>query len=153
MTNSKRLIASLVAAAAMIPASASFASSLISLSDSVSGTVTSLSDSVQRISNSSSKAVGMAEGDYKVTDIAAVDGHPEKMRLTLIAAGNDRDKDLYLYVPRDDFNRTHIARGQTVTATQRPYGVAFAEANTPQPFVVVLNDTWVKDLRTNVVSI
>jgi hypothetical protein len=129
------------------------ASSSISVSDSISGSIGSLSDSVRGSSRSSSNAVNLADGGYKITDIAAADDHPGKMRLALQADGDSRDKDIYLYVPRDDYMRADLSIGQEIMATRQPYGVAFSLGDVKQPFVVVLADDWVSDLRSNALSL
>ena len=136
-----------------LSASYAVASSSISVSDSISGTVGSMSDSVEPSSKSSANVVHLADGGYKITDIAAVDGHPGKMRLALQADGDSRDKDIYLYVPRDDYMRADLSVGQEIMATRQPYGVAFSLGDVKQPFVVVLADDWVSDLRSNALSL
>lgn len=152
MKLSKQFVISLVAAAAMIPFSAFSGSTVsVSISDSITGTVGSISTSVGASSKSSTDVIKTVEGDYKVTDVAEVTDHPEKMRVALQAAGNDREG-IYLYLSSKDFAEAQLSPGKVVTALKRPYGVAFAHVNTTKAFVVVLNDTWLKDLRPTIVS-
>jgi len=144
MKSSKLFILSLVAAA-LIPFSASASSTAsISLSDSVSA-------SVEGVSKGSSQVVKVVAGDYKVTDIAEVTDHAEKVRIALQAVGTDRET-FYLYMSHDEFAEAHLSAGQVVTALKRPYGVSFKHVDATEAFVVVLDDAWIKDLRSNIVS-
>lgn len=154
MTNLKRNIGILLVSMAVLPVSASFAASLsLSVSDSVSGTVGSISDSSTKSSKSSTNAVGLTQGDYKVTDIAAATDRDNQMRIALQAPGDDRSHDIYLYMPTTDFQRVNLNVGQVVTATPRAYGVAFYQVATPDPFVVVLADNWLNELHTSEVTL
>jgi len=154
VTTNGNQITIMLAAMAVVPASASFAASIsMSVSDSVSGTVASISDSLGKSSKSSTNAVGLTQGDYKITDIAVADGRDNQMKIALQAPGDDRTKDLYLYLPADDYARTNLNVGQIVTATPRNYGLAFYQVQTKEPFAVVLAENWIKDLHTNVVAL
>ena len=153
-TNFKRNIGILLAAMAIVPASASYAASVsLSISDSVSGTVASISDSLGKSSKSSTNAVGLTQGDYKVTDIAVAQGRDNQMKIALQAPGEDRSKDLFLYVPASDYNHSNLAVGQTVTAMPRAYGLAFYQVAVKEPFAVVLADNWIKELHTDIVAL
>jgi hypothetical protein len=150
--SSLNIISSVILASALLPAFASASTSVISLSDSVSGTVQSVSNSVSRSSNSSSNAVKVAEGDYRVVDVAMVEGQPDKMRLKLEAVAMANEPQLYLFVPRHDYDQARLNNGQIVTASKRPYGLAFSLAHVAQPFAVVLDQDWKNDLTTHVVA-
>jgi len=154
MTRLKRNIRILLAALAVLPVSASFAASIsMSVSDSVSGTVASISDSFGKSSKSSTNAVGLTQGDYKITDIAVAEGRDNQMKIALQAPGDDRTKDLYLYLPVADYTHTNLNVGQIVTAMPRNYGLAFYQTQAQSPFAVVLADNWIKELHTNVVAL
>jgi hypothetical protein len=143
MKSSKLLILYLVAALIPFSASASSTASL-SLSESVSA-------SVEGVSKGSSAAVKVVAGDYKVTDIAEVTDHAEKVRIALQAVETNREN-FYLYMSHDEFAEAHLSAGQVVTALKRPYGVSFKHVDATEAFVVVLDDAWIKDLRSNIVS-
>jgi urate oxidase len=130
-----KVIFSLLLAGAFLPSLASASTSVISLSDSVSGTVQS----------------NIAEGDYRVVDIAMVAGQPDKMRLRLQAVAAANEPQLYLFVPKHDYDQAHLNNGQIVTASKRPYGMAFSIARADQPFAVVLENDWQKDLASHAV--
>ena len=153
MKNLKKKLALLLLMASMLPAVSSYGASFsISVSDSISSSLTAISDSLGKSSKGSSNAVKTAQGDYKITDIAAADGPHNRMKLALRAPGEDREKDLYLYLPVDDYNRSNLGVGQIVKAVPQEYGVAFFQELTKQPFAVVLADNWIKDLNPNPVS-
>ena len=121
--------------------------SLYSLSESISTTVGSISDSVR----GSSRAINVAEGDYKVIDVAQAEDKLGQTRLTLQAAGDVQQTPFYLFVPAAAGPNV-VARGDIVTASKRPYGLAFAQAEATTPFVLVLDQAWLKELQPNIVS-
>jgi hypothetical protein len=143
-------LALLLAAAAMPALAESSAAS--SASDSVSTSVGSLSGSIQKSSDSSSKTTTVAEGDYKVIDVAALPERPGMVRLKLQAlAERGAENEFFLTLPQEAFDRGQLAQGRIVTARQRPYGVEFASRETKQAFFLVLADDWYRDLQTNAV--
>jgi len=123
-----------------------------SASESVSTSVGSLSDSVKKSSDSSSKTTGVAEGDYKIIDVAAVAERPGTARLKLQALADPaEDSEFFLYLPQQVVDQRRLAQGQIVTARQRPYGVEFAHGATRQAFFLVLSDEWYRELQTRAV--
>lgn len=144
MKSSKLFILSL-AIFALIPFSASASSTAsVSLSESVSA-------SVEGVSKGSSNVVKVVAGDYKITDIAETTDHAEKVRVALQAVEKNHET-FYLYMSHDEFAEAHLSAGQVVTASERPYGVSFKHVDATEAFVVVLDDAWIKDLRSNIVS-
>ncbi|MFT3801543.1 MAG: hypothetical protein QM766_10025 [Burkholderiaceae bacterium] len=151
-----RLITAAGLFAAALPAIASGISS--SVSDSIGESVGSVSDSIKRSSDSSSKTVDMAEGDYRITQVALADGRPAMTRLTLQAAAGDDEGDgdrdaIFLYVPTDIVERHALAQGGSITARHRPYGIEFTAAREPQPFFLVVHDDVRRDLDHHVVTL
>ena len=134
---------------AALPAFAE-SSAASSASESVTTSVGSLSASVQRSSESSSKTTGVAEGDYKIIDMAAVPERPGTVRMSLQAvAGPAAEGELFLYVPQQAVDQSRLAAGQVVTAHQRAYGIEFAHGETKKAFFLVLTDDWYRELQTN----
>lgn len=126
---------------------------VVSLSDSISGSVQSVSDSVSRVSKSSSNTVtNLAEGDYRVVAVAQADTLPGKMRLTLQAMATPNDPALYLFVTRPELDQSGVQAGQVITASKRPYGMAFSPQHHAKPFAVVLDDQWLKELSTHALA-
>jgi len=125
----------------------------ISLSLSVSGTVASVSTLVSKATNAVVNLVDLTHGTYKVTNIELADGRTDQMRLLLQADGQEREHDIYLYLPANDYARVDIGVGQTVKATREDYGLAFYQAFAQKPFVVVLNEQWRDDLNARHVVI
>jgi hypothetical protein len=137
-------VAALLLGAAALPALAE-SSIASSASDSVSASSDSASGSLRRSSNSSSDTKQIANGDYKIIDVAAVAERPGTLRLTLQALATPGiEGEVMLYVPQVTVAQAQLATGITVHAQQRPYGVEFAAAQTP--FFLVLSDAWMKDL-------
>lgn len=125
-----------------------------SASDSASTSVGSLSDSLQHSSNSSSRNGGVAEGDYRLVDVASLAEHPGMLRLhlqpTMQTAGTEG---FWLDLPQAAFNDSHLQPGEQVHASQRPYGMEFSNALTRQAFFLALRDDWLQDLRVRAVEL
>jgi len=153
MSNFKKYLASFAVLfwVSAMPALAE-SSAASSASDSVSTSVGSISGSIKNSSNSSSKTTDVAEGDYKVIEVAAVSEQPGTVRMKLQAV-NDRgaDGEFFLYLPQDAVEQGRLAQGRIVTAHQRPYGVEFTSAATQKPFFLVLADEWYRELKSNAV--
>lgn len=116
-----------------------------SASESLAQSVGSSSTSIQKSSDSSSKNNRVAQGDYQVIDMAELADQPGVMRVHLKAEAGD---DFFLLLPRQAAERGRLAAGKTVTASQRPYGLQFAAADTQQAFFLVLDDAWHRELQT-----
>ena len=123
-----------------------------SASDSVSTSVGSISGSIQKSSDSSSKTTDVAEGDYKIIDMAAVAERPGTVRMKLQAVvDRGADGEFFLYLPQEVVAQANLAQGGVVTARQRPYGLEFADGQTRQAFFLVLSDDWYRELQTTAV--
>jgi hypothetical protein len=146
MRHLKKSLATLALLACAAPLTCLAASSAASsVSDSLTTSSGSVSDSLKGSSHSSTPDDKQVAGDYTVTDVAAVDGQPGFVELHLqpVAAGAD----IYLKLPRTAAETGHIATGATVTALQRPYGIAFA-ANQPRAaFFLALADDVARDMK------
>ena len=132
-----------VGIAAALPCQAdSFASSA---SSAGSASVGSLSDSLRTSSGSSTKNV--AEGDYRIIEVAAA-GHPDTLRLKMqpVAHADNDAAVIYLDVPRPALGDRASPVGDVVGVRQRPYGYEFAWADTRVAFFVVLADDWRREL-------
>ncbi|MGE0807492.1 MAG: hypothetical protein AB7L76_18250 [Burkholderiaceae bacterium] len=91
----------------------------------------------------------MAEGDYRVAEVAAADARPGTLRVAMqpepgTAAGAAFD----LYLPQQALNGRPLRAGELVSARHRPYGLEFARRDTGEPFFLVLADAWQHDLQT-----
>jgi len=121
-------------------------------SESLSTSVGSLSTSIQKSSDSSSKTTDVADGDYKIIDVAAAPERPGTVRVKLQAlAERATDREFFLLVPQEAFDQGRLAQGRVVTAHRRPYGVEFTSAETQKSFFLVLADDWYRELQSNVV--
>lgn len=136
--------------AATLPAWAASSASSAS-SDGSSASVGSLSTSVEKSSNSSSKGDKVADGDYKVIQVADATA-PGKLRLTLRAT-NDSGEEFNLVLPQEAAAQGKLAVGVVVTAKAHQYGLQFAAADTREPFFLVLRDDWYRELATKPVTL
>lgn len=150
-TNTQRLLPvaslALLMASATLPAlAASSASS--EASGSASTSVGSLSNSVGKSSDSSSgKDKAVAEGEYRVIEVAALADQPGMLRVQLQAAADDSvSGELFLTLPQDAVARGQLVSGAVVTAKHRAYGVEFVASATRLPFFLVMRDDWFREL-------
>ena len=130
-------------------AAESFASSA---SSGASASVGSLSDSLRDSSGSSTHKV--AEGDYRIVDVAAAE-RPETLRLKMQHVAHEVDSTavIYLDVPRAGLGDRAAAPGDIVGVRQRPYGYEFAWGDTGVAFFLVLAADWQHDLETRPVQL
>jgi hypothetical protein len=143
-------IASLFFATAMPSIAASSAAS--SASESLTTSVGSFSGSIQKSSESSSTTTGVAEGDYKIIDVAVVPERQGTTRMKLLAVdGQGADSEFFLYLPQQVVDQSRLAQGGIVTVRQRSYGLEFAQGPNRQAFFLVLADDWYQELRTTAV--
>lgn len=118
-----------------------------SISDSVSTAVGSVSTSLKKSSQSVSGDDKVADGDYKVIEVATLADQPGMVRLKLQAlAQATPDGEYFLTVPQKAVDAHGVAEGQVLAAHNRPYGVAFAAADTRKAFFLVLDDAWYREL-------
>ena len=148
------LAVSVLSAALLASAPARAESSAASsASDSVSDSVGSISTSINGSSNSSSGDKKVAAGDYKVIDMAAVDGQPGMVRLHLLAAAEGAKDEFFLTLPQQAVANGHVAQGNVITANARPYGLEFAAADTKKAFFLVVEDDWHRELASHPVAL
>lgn len=120
-------------------------------SDGSSASVGSSSTSIEKSSNSSSKGDKVAEGDYKVIQVADA-AQAGKLRLTLRAT-NDSGEEFNLVLPQEAAAQGKLAVGAVVTAKAHAYGLQFAAADTREAFFLVLRDDWYRELATKPVTL
>jgi len=117
-----------------------------SASDSASSAASSASDSIGKSSTSSSPGNDVADGDYRVIDMADAVDRPGLVRLTLqgLAAAGKTEFDLFL--PRATLAQAQLATGVLVRTRQRVYGIEFARTDAREPFFLALHDEWHREL-------
>ncbi|ARN19714.1 hypothetical protein [Piscinibacter gummiphilus] len=147
------LAALFAAPVAFAEGSASSASSAGSSAGSASSG--SVSDSIGGSSDASSpdKDKKVAQGEYRVVDVAAAPDRPGTLRLTLQGAEPTATPEFVLFVPEKALAARAIATGDHVVTNVRPYGFEFAHADTRQAFFLALKDDWQQDLGTRVVRL
>ena len=153
MTPLQQIVISLVmlGGAAAGPALAASSTSSAA-SDGSSASVGSLSTSIEKSSNSSSKGDKVAEGDYRIIEVAAAEQQPGKMRLTLRAL-NPTDGEFVLTLPQTAVQQGRLATGVVVTARAHAYGLQFAAGVPREAFFLVLRDEWYPELQTKAVTL
>ncbi len=138
-------------AVAALPVRAELFTSLASSAGSASSA--SVSESIGSSSGSSSSDKKVAEGDYRVIEVAQAADRPQMLRLKLRAAEPASGHEFFLYLPDKALRNQPLVAGDLVQAHQRPYGFEFAHADTRQAFFLVLNDDWTRELESHVVAL
>lgn len=148
---SHRLATSLLLCAAGSLSAPAWADSLASsASSAASESVGSSSTSIQKSSNSSSKNDRVAQGDYRVVEVAQASDRPGLLQLKL--KGLDAAQgEFVLLVPQPTAAQAGVEAGKVVSVHERPYGLEFALAGAA--FFLVLDDTWQRELQTRVVQL
>lgn len=126
-------------------------------SSASSASVGSFSTSVEGSSKSSSKGDKVAEGTYKVLEVADAPTRLGTVRVTLQAVADGADggsgDTLHLYLPQQTAQGQQLAAGSLVHARARDYGFEFAQGNPRRAFFLVVRDEWFRELQTRAVSL
>ena len=146
-----RAAAAALTLAALGPSALAASSAASSASDSVTASVGSSANSIQGSSNSSTGNGRVAQGDYTLVQVAALDDQPGMMRLRLEPLAQTAGEGFFLILPQQALADSQLVEGQRVSAHHRTYGVEFAAALTQQAFFLVLDDAWYRELRTRAV--
>ena len=136
-----------------IGAAMAASSAASSASDSASDSVGASSKSITESSDSSSGNKKVAAGDYKVIEMAAVDGQPGMLRLRMQAMADGREDAFTLLLPRHAAENGHLAEGQVVTANARPYGLELVAAADRKAFFLLVDDDWQDELASHPVQL
>lgn len=149
------LSAATLALAALCTTPAAFAdSSTSSASSAGSASSGSVSDSIGGSSDASSPdKEKVAQGEYRVVNVAAAPDRPGKVRLTLQGTEPTATREFVLFVPEQALATRPVAAGDHVFTHVRPYGFEFAHADTRQAFFLALKDDWQQDLGMRVVQL
>lgn len=128
-----------------------------SASSAGSASLGSASDSLSGSSNSSARDKPVAQGDYRVVEVAAFADRPGMLRLKMQATANPGDDGtLWLVLPQQTLAQRPLLAGDIVHARQRPYGVEFARADAAQgreAFFLVLADDWHREIAPRAVQL
>ena len=130
------------------------ASAASSASSAASESVGSSSTSVEKSSDSSSGKKDVAQGQYEVVTMAAVDARDDMMRVALRGTSPGATQTVVLLLPVAVAERGALVKGVVIEAQARPYGLAFTTvaAATPvaadqkAPFFLLLDDAWHREL-------
>ena len=146
------LAMTLLASALLSPAAYAASSAASSASDSASDSVGASSKSITQSSDSSSGDRKVAAGEYKVIEMAEVEGHPGMVKLRLQAAADEKTE-FFLTLPRQAALNGHVAEGGVVRANERPYCIEFAALADNKAFFLVVDDDWHKELQSHAVTL
>jgi hypothetical protein len=143
---------------------AALADSTSSAASSTSASLGSSSTSLGKSSDgSSSSRDKVAQGPYRIVEMVALADPPNRVQLRLVptalppgqATAQAAGADIVLTLPRETAERARLAAGQVITAEHRPYGLAFATldaAGRAEPFFLVLDDAWYRELASRPVG-
>nr|WP_315466087.1 hypothetical protein [uncultured Rhodoferax sp.] len=112
-----------------------------------------LSTSVTTLSNASSTATGVAQGDYTLVEVVAMADRPDMVRLAL--ANVDREQsssDVYVYLPAQTYLDAGLQAGNIITAKQRSYGIELARATDNKTFFLIVDDHVLNELKSTPVE-
>ncbi len=128
----------------------------LSASSASSESVGSSSTSIEKSSDSSSAKDKVAQGQYQVLAIAAVQDQPDMLRVHLHGVAAAASDEFVLVLPREAVARGQLAEGQVIEAQHRAFGVAFAALDTEgnaNPFFLVLDDVWHREIESRPVTL
>lgn len=143
------------AAALSLAASLALAdSSTSSASSAASNIVGSLSDSLSGSSNSSSGEKKVAQGTYRIEQLADAAGKPQHVRLHLQALATPGAAGrLTLDLPRQAVEKQALAAQGLIELRERSFGMEVALAPQRDAFFLLLADGWRHDLETRAVTL
>ena len=97
----------------------------------------------------------VAEGEYRIIEVAEVAEQPgtQRLKLQAVKAAGTADDEFFLYLPQQVVEQGRLAEGGVVMARQKPYGLEFAHAKTLKGFFMALKDEWYRELQTRPVSL
>lgn len=138
-----------VVLATSLSANAELFTSLASSAGSASSG--SVSASMHSSSKSSPDGNKVADGDYRITEVAEATGRTGFTRIAM--QSDDAQQSIVLELPQATFAKERLGPGDLVHAQQRAYGTAFARADTREAFYLVLADDWYGELAARPVSL
>jgi len=110
-----------------------------------------VSDSFETSSEASSEGNKVAEGDYRLVQVATA-AQPGRLRLTFEGTGGVTGT-FVLVVPEATLQQAALALGDTITARTRSYGWEFAARATQQPFFLVVHDEQQREFATRKITL
>ena len=129
-----------------------------SLASSASSAGSASLGSISNSSTASSPKDKVAQGDYRVVDIAALAERPGVMRLTMQAAnGTTQGEPFFLDLQQEAAVQHRLAAGDVLSARHRPYGLAFTRAGNGaaprEAIILVLAAEWQREIDPQAVTL
>lgn len=129
-----------------------------SLASSASSAGSASLGSISNSSTASSPKDKVAQGDYRVVEIAAVAERPGLMRLTMQAT-TAQSEPFFLDLQQQAVAKHRLTVGDVMSARHRPYGLAFTRAvdgNSAaprEPIILVLAAEWQREIDPQAVTL
>jgi type IV secretory pathway TrbL component len=111
----------------------------------------SASASLRGSSKSSFDGDKVAEGDYRITEVAQATDRAGFTRVAM--QSDDTQQRIVLELPQATFAKERLGPGDLVHAQPRAYGTAFARSDNRQAFYLVLADDLYGELAARPVSL
>jgi hypothetical protein len=125
-----------------------------SLASSASSAGSASLGSLSTSSNSSSPKNQVAEGDYRIIEVAALAERPGTVRLRLQSDARAADGGaILLDVPLQTVAQQGLIAGDLLSARHRPYGLAFARSGAREAIILVLARDWQSELEPQALSL
>ena len=127
-----------------------------SLASSASSAGSASLGSISNSSTASSPKDKVAQGEYRIVEIAAVAERPGLMRLTMQATATQSEP-FFLDLQQQAVAQHRLAVGDAMSARHRPYGLAFtrsADGTAPrEAIILVLAAEWQRELDPQAVTL
>ncbi|MDT9001582.1 hypothetical protein RQP53_20060 [Paucibacter sp. APW11] len=149
----RHTVRALLLGSAMLLGGLASASSLVSAIDSLSTSLGSASDSIQSSSQSSTGGRRVAAGDYRIIEVAQLPSQADGAQFARLQLQGSEGQTFYLRLPLATLQQAALAAGTGVSASERPYGLAFSRQGEAAPFYLVLDDDWYQELRSRPVRL
>jgi hypothetical protein len=111
----------------------------------------SVSASLRSSSKSSFDGDKVADGDYRITEVAEATDRAGFTRIAMQSDGSQQR--IVLELPQATFEKERLGPGDLVHAQQRAYGTAFARSDNRKAFYLVLADDWYGELAARPVGL
>lgn len=129
-----------------------------SLASSASSAGSASLGSLSTSSNSSSPKTQVAEGDYRIVEVAALAERPGALRLHMqAAAGASPGPAFFVELAQPTTAQQRLAVGEVLRVQHRPYGLAFlrqgATAGAHEALILVLAADWQREFEPRAVEL
>lgn len=150
MNTTQRTLSLLAIALTCLVGQAQASSIASSAADAGSSASDSASSTLNASSDSSTNNDKVAEGNYRITDIAQIPNKPTHTRISL--RSEETQQTLTLDLPTTTWQQQKLHLGDNIQAKTQAYGLEFARPEQSAPFFLVLHDQWYSELHSRPVE-